>query len=419
MGAGVDHTVLDMVVGQVLVIPAAEGKLQHFHAGKGAVSQQLPHAGEQLAQVLGDDGQLAQRSLQGLKEVHAGAVFPLAGLGGGTVGRDGPVGIEAPEVVDAQQVVDAQGMAHPLDPPCISSLFMIRPVIQRVAPQLTVGGEIIRRAACHTGKTALGIQLEQLAAHPGIHRVGRDIDGDIAQDLHTLVVGILLHSLPLGAELVLYKLPEADLFLVFGSKGGQRSLVPQAVGALPLHPVLHAVGHFQSHVQGIILQPCLVAQGEGIVVIREVIAAAVQALAGLSPGRIGGAQHLVAAGVQGAVVHLLRVIAPGLCLELGCREQAFFLQGIKVDEVGVARKGGAALIGAVAVAGGAQGQQLPDLLPGIGQKIHKFECFLAKAANSIRAGQAGHRHQDSTFTHGFTFLTFHILTGNLLILIIT
>ena len=58
-------------------------------------------------------------------------------------------------------------------------------------------------------------------------------------------------------------------------------------------------------------------------------------------------------------------------------------------------------------------------LPGIGQKIHKFECFLAKAANSIRAGQAGHRHQDSTFTHGFTFLTFHILTGNLLILIIT
>jgi hypothetical protein len=154
-------------------------------------------------------------------------------------------------------------------------------------------------------------------------------------------------------------------------------------------------------------------------VIREVIAAAVQALAGLAPGRIGGAQHLVAAGVQGAVVHLLRVIAPGLCLELGCREQAFFLQGIKVDEVGVARKGGAALIGAVAVAGGAQGQQLPDLLPGSGQKIHKFECFLAKAANSIRAGQAGHRHQDSTFTHGFTFLTFHILTGNLLILIIT
>ena len=38
------------------------------------------------------------------------------------------------------------------------------------------------------GKTALGIQLEQLTAHPGIHRVGRDIDGDIAQDLHTLVV---------------------------------------------------------------------------------------------------------------------------------------------------------------------------------------------------------------------------------------
>ena len=49
---------------------------------------------------------------------------------------------------------------------------------------------------------------------------------------------------------------------------------------------------YKRQVQGIILQPCLVAQGEGIVVIREVIAAAVQALAGLAPGRIGGAQHL-------------------------------------------------------------------------------------------------------------------------------
>ena len=56
VGAGVDHAVLDVVMGQVLVVPAAKGELQHLHAREGAVGQQLPHAGEQLAQVLGNDG---------------------------------------------------------------------------------------------------------------------------------------------------------------------------------------------------------------------------------------------------------------------------------------------------------------------------------------------------------------------------
>ena len=131
-----------------------------------------------------------------------------------------------------------------------------------------------------------------------------------------------------------------------------------------------------------------------------------QARTGFAPGRVGRAQHLVAADVEGAVVHLFGVLSPVLRLELGGSEQAFFLQGIEVDEIGVAGKGRAALIGAVAVARGAQRQDLPDLLARVGQKIHELERFFAKAANAIRAGQAGHRHQNSTFTHGFTFLTF-------------
>ena len=38
--------------------------------------------------------------------------------------------------------------------------------------------------------------------------------GDIAQDLHVVGVGVGFQLLPLDAELVLQKLPEADLFLV-------------------------------------------------------------------------------------------------------------------------------------------------------------------------------------------------------------
>src|SRR5699024_1990314 len=103
VGAGIDHAVLGVVVGQILVVPAGEGELQHLHAGEAAVRQQLPDAVAQVAQVLGDDGQFAQGVLQRAEQLHAGAVLPLAGLGRGAVRRDGPVGVEAAEVVDADQ----------------------------------------------------------------------------------------------------------------------------------------------------------------------------------------------------------------------------------------------------------------------------------------------------------------------------
>ena len=239
---------------------------------------------------------------------------------------------------------------------------MVGPVVQRVAPQLTVGREVIRRAARHTGKAAVGVQLKQRAAHPCIHRVGRDVDGDVAQNLHVLFVGVGLHRLPLGRKLVLHELPEADLFLVFGGKGSKGLFVAQAVGLVPLHPVLHAVGHFQGHVQGVVVQPFLIGEGKGIVIIREVIAAAVQPGALLAPCGVGGAQDFKAAHIQSAVVHLFGVCAPFFGLELGGGEQAFFLQSVEVDKIGVARKGRAALIGAVTVAGGTEWQDLPDLL---------------------------------------------------------
>lgn len=123
-------------------------------------------------------------------------------------------------------------------------------------------------------------------------------------------VGVGLHRLPLGRKLVLHELPEPDLLLVFGGKGSKGLLVAQTVGLVPLHPVLHAVGHFQGHVQGVIVQPFLIGEGKGIIIIREVIAAAVQPSALLAPCGVGGAQDFKAAHIQSAVVHLFGVCAP-------------------------------------------------------------------------------------------------------------
>ena len=334
-----------------------------------------------------------------MEQLHPGADLPLAAAGRRAARRDGPVGVEAAEVVDSEQIVDAQRVPHPLDPPSIAGLAVVGPVVQRIAPELAVGGKVIRRAAGHTGKAAVGVQLEQRAAHPSVHGVRRDVDGDIAEDLDALFVGVGFDLFPLGRELVLQELPEADLFLVFGAEALQRTAVPQTVLAGPLGPALHPVGGLERHVQGVILQPVLIFEGEGVVSIRVVAGTAVQPFPLLAPCGVSGPQDLVAAGVQRAVIHCQRVFAPRLGLELGRRQQPFGLEGIEVDEIGVARKGGAALVGAVAVAGGAQRQDLPDLLARSGEKINELFSFLSEAANSIRAGQAGHRHQDSTFTH--------------------
>ena len=67
-------------------------------------------------------------------------------------------------------------------------------------------------------------------------------------------------------------------------------------------------------------------------------------------------------GVQGAVIHVQRVLAPRLGLELGGCQQPLGFQSIQIHEIRVARKGRAALVGAVPIARGAQGQDLPDLL---------------------------------------------------------
>ena len=69
VSARVDHAVLDVVVGQILVVAAAEGELKDLHARESAVGQQLAHAGEQLAQVLGNDGQLAKGSFQRIEKI--------------------------------------------------------------------------------------------------------------------------------------------------------------------------------------------------------------------------------------------------------------------------------------------------------------------------------------------------------------
>ena len=339
-------------------------------------------------------GSFSQGGVEHAEELHAGALLPLAAPGGGGSGGNGPVGVEAPEMVDAQDVVDGQGVAHPADPPGIVGLFVVGPVVEGIAPQLAVGGKVVGGTACHPAGMAVGVHLKELAARPGVGGVGRYIDGHIPHDPDAVGVGVGLEGLPLLVELILHKGPETDLGGMGAAEFRQGGLVVEAQGPGPLLPVGHLLLLLDGHVQAVVGQPAVTAEGEAVPVVGVGgVAAGDRTL--LQKGGVGLAQDGQPLFVQDAVVHLFGVAAPVGEGVVGAGEQSLRRQQVQVDEIGVARKGGAALVGAVAVAGGAHGQDLPDTLSRPGQEVHKPPCRGAQRTDAMPAGQAGQRHEDA------------------------
>ena len=285
-------------------------------------------------------------------------------------------------------------MADAPDPPGVAGVPVVLPVIQRVAPQLAVRGKVVRRAARHPAGMTLRVSLEQLPACPEVGRIRRHVDGNVAHDLHALFGGVGVQGAPLLVELVLQEGPEFQIGGVGGAELLQRGRLPHAQPLRPLLPVLHAVFLLDGHVQAVIRQPCVRQKAEPIPVVP---------VGGVVPRHgtlfqkvlIGHAQHRKALVVDGAVVHLVGVAAPVQCGVIGLFQKPVRRQQIQIDEIGVARKGGTALVGTVGVAGGGHRQNLPDALPRRRQKVHKLSGGRAERADAVAARQAGNGHQNA------------------------
>ena len=209
-----------------------------------------------------------------------------------------------------------------------------------------------------------------------------------------------MQGAPLAVKLILQERPELDLPGVFGLEFSQRLRLTHAQGARPLLPVHHAVGLLDGHVQAVVGQPVAAQKPEAVPVVGVGrLVAGHGAL--FQEVRVGFAQHSEALFVEGAVVHMSRVAAPVDSSVVLFGQQAVGGQQVQINKVGVAREGGAALVRAVGVAGGADGQNLPNRLPGLGQKVHKVMGRLAHAADAIPAGQTRDRHQNAAAAFEF------------------
>src|SRR4029450_7446941 len=97
----VDDRVGDVVVGQIRIVGmAVEGELQHPRSGNPERAAERGHVWRDRSQVLRDEGQTAERLLDGAEEAGARARYPLAGLRRRRPGRDLPRRLESPEMIE-------------------------------------------------------------------------------------------------------------------------------------------------------------------------------------------------------------------------------------------------------------------------------------------------------------------------------
>ena len=86
-------------------------------------------------------------------------------------------------MVDADDVEQARGRRDAALPPVEAVVAHPVPVVKRVAPELTVGGEAVGRAACHTRRHTVAVELEQVGIRPDVARIVGNVDGQVADDL--------------------------------------------------------------------------------------------------------------------------------------------------------------------------------------------------------------------------------------------
>ena len=382
MGAGVyDAVVRRIDAGQIFAVLIIESELQDLHTGEIRVGEQFPHVLGDEAQILGDDPSPGEFLTHTAEQFQTGRAFPFSVAGRALSVGDGVIAGKTAEVVDTYQIVDGEILLHPIQPPAKAVFLHLFPVVDGIAPQLTVGGESVGGTSRHHGGIVIFIQQELLRRTPYVHAVVSHVDGHIADDQNTLFVGVVAHGTPLLHKGVLDPFPEAAL----AGKGVhlRACFVDVFVARLPGGPGAIAVVDLQSHKQRIIIEPC------------GIFAAERRKRAVRCETGVRLPQKIVAGVEQPAVIHTDAVVLYLSRLFFG--EKPVPAQQIGIDKVRIARDGGGGLIGAVPVGGGIQGQNLPAFLTARVQEINKIKGAPTKGADTVRGGKAAHRHQNAAF----------------------
>ena len=370
MGSGIADQIFRLREGIERIFSVRiDGKYQHLHALQPIVLLQRKHLRPQVAQILrhqADAGKLLQ---QGIDHLIARRFDPFAFHRRGAGGRDFPEGIKGPEVIDADDIEQLIAVADPVHPELIAVLFQIVPVIDRIAPPLSGGAEIIRRHAGDEDRSSVRIQKEVVPAAPYIHGVHAHIEGHVAHDADSRIVCRLLHLHPLGVEQVLQKHLVLRFLFDFRGKSASR-FRPVSVSGFPFIPASSAVLSFQGAENGIIVYPFL---GDEALISLLFLSAL------LHKSIVCRLQVRFLKGADCLVIHPVRLF-PESGRKLG--QQSLLLQRVQADVQLISRAGGIGLIGRIAVSHRIQRQDLPDFHSVFPEQVNKMVSLRSQLPHS-------------------------------------
>ena len=168
-------------------------------------------------------------------------------------------------MIESHKVKHSKGCAAAINPPTVTGRRRNIPAIERVAPKLTSGAEIIGRNARNGSGPPSFIQAKQLRMSPHVSAVVSDIDRNVAHDANAVTTAEISYLFPLPKKFEL-------------GKPVKLQLRRQSCSAIPSErrdpvDIIHAsqwtqadviVDFFACHEERIVLQPCRVLLAKGI-----------------------------------------------------------------------------------------------------------------------------------------------------------
>ena len=158
-------------------------------------------------------------------------------------------------MIDAYDVIEAQRSPNAAQPPAVAACLHAIPAVEGIAPELTGGAKIVGWHPSDNGRLELLIQEKFAWIGPGVRAVHRHKNRNVTNDLNAPLIGIGFELLPLAVEKPLVKF----MAMYRGGMGGRGRLQGRRLTAaqphFPLIPRLPAVGIFERHKKGKVVEP--------------------------------------------------------------------------------------------------------------------------------------------------------------------
>src|SRR5208282_6303354 len=201
MSAGVRDRIGNIVLRQVRVFwVAVEGELEDSRSRDMNLVAQCAHVRRDHSQVFRKKWKVAQLVLYCAEELGARTWHPLPSLRGGCSSRHMPSSGERTKVIQANCVHVRQQGAESIYAPAIAGPPVDLPVVHGVAPELSIGAEVVGRYAGYETRTVVIIQQEQFRVGPNIARVRRNEKGQVTNQAHTLCTCVFLELFALAEQ---------------------------------------------------------------------------------------------------------------------------------------------------------------------------------------------------------------------------